>query len=157
MIGLPSGILLFFLVIVSQFTAIVMYDDFTEKKNHRLDLNGEPATISIQNKNFLSLEIYKPFFLIDLRIINHTGEVGCFMDYSKDKSCESHRWDMNKIESGDSASLSFYLYPNGNNFTIQATPYLNFNNNAVPIPFSTNSWYCQYTQDDYYWCIKNRN
>lgn len=157
-IGITSGVILFLLFVIAQLFGITIYDNFSERKEYRLEKAYDYPQITIQNNNPFSLAYYNPLFFIDLKITNSTGQVDCFMSYDKEKRCDSKRWDLSKIETGGgSSNIGFFIFANRYDFTINATPYLNFINMGIPLPIGTTSWNCQHTSNDYYWCVRVRN
>jgi len=150
--ALGSGVFLIIIVLFFQLFSVAIYANFIEKKEYRFTTYNLP-TIYFQNNNFLSTISFNPLFYGSVKIVNTTGSMECFYDISKDEPCDKYNKDLKKIESGNSFPLSFYLYPNGNNFTIKATSYLNLVNYGFEL--TSESWNCERIDVEYYWCTSS--
>lgn len=137
--------------ILFTWASATIYDSFSPKSND-FSSYAQPSSILLKNNTPLTIQGLNSLFIMQIDITNSTGKVDCTVTNSANSpiSCTGFRMDLGKIDSGQEGTIQFILNPNGNNFTISATGYLNFVNH--PIPLVTRSWYCTHSEDGSYYC-----
>jgi len=150
-IGIPVGIFIIFVVIalIIQINSIAIYDNFSKREDFRFT-SYSPPLINFQNNNPLNLEQLNPIVFAQIQIIQNSSLVECKVStLGGQKPCSETSIDLGKIKSGESKDMTFYINGNGNDFTIQATPYLDF---FKKIQLPSRIWECHNTEGDLYWC-----
>lgn len=145
-IVLGSGLVIFLVIFSLQFVTTAIYDDFSNKKEFRFT-NYNPPHVIVRNNNPISMGNFNSLFFIQITMPPNSS-VECYYDVSKNQECNTMKIDVGKIDSGESYFLPFYVYPQGAEFTITATAFLNF---IKPIPVSSKTWNCQ-PNNEYYLC-----
>lgn len=112
-------------------SAVRIYDEFSNKFfcNPSLD-HEERLTCNIKNSASMSLPYINPFYGVTVTIIDSENNAFVYFMGSgnKKRNFTDYYLDLGKIDSGDSNSFSFYLYPNEGNVTFQIEVFLVFVN-----------------------------
>lgn len=101
--------------------------------------------IIFANNSPVSINGINTLFLGKVTIVESSGPIECkVFGVSGKTSCESITIDLASIDSGHSKELKFSIDPDGNDFVLKATPYLEF---FIDIELPSKSWECILQED----------
>ena len=128
--------------------SVVIYNNFSDNEEYRFTTYNM-AEINFRNNSPLNFDQLNPIIIGKISILDNTDVECMVLGLGGMKPCSERNIDLGKIKSGESGKLKFTITPNGNDFSLRATPYLNFFTN---IELESKTRHCTNTENDQYLC-----